>query len=156
MKAKYLVLTFLIAMTVLFVACGKETSEVPEASDDLLLATNMAGNETSSEDCNALTEAGLSNVVLFNDWVLDFAGTVMRAREAINDIHLLHDPVRYLLQHRSRYTMGIHRHTVRSICPDHNIHNCCKTQRNIQTLHRLLGQISASKRTWRKPSVCVV
>jgi hypothetical protein len=35
----------------------------------------MAGSQTSAEVCDDLNEAGLSNAVTFNDWVLDFAGS---------------------------------------------------------------------------------
>lgn len=54
--------------------CGHDTDDSPSASAELPLSANMSGNVTSSEVCNTLAEAGLSNVVVFNDWVLDFAG----------------------------------------------------------------------------------
>jgi hypothetical protein len=35
----------------------------------------MAGNVTAEEVCNELLHAGLTNVVIFNDWTADFAGS---------------------------------------------------------------------------------
>ncbi len=68
-----LVICFLIAG---LPGCARNTDE--ENADDgqsLPAVTNMAGSDSSSEVCNYLADAGLSNVVVFNEWVLDFAGT---------------------------------------------------------------------------------
>lgn len=51
------------------------TADEAETAQSLPLITNMAGNDTSAEVCNYLTDAGSANVAVFNEWVLDFAGT---------------------------------------------------------------------------------
>jgi hypothetical protein len=52
-----------------------KTSDPDTAKTTLPVVTNMAGSSTSAEVCNDLTAAGLSNVVVFSEWVADFAGT---------------------------------------------------------------------------------
>lgn len=68
--------TFLIILITLlaFAGCNSQNNEGPEAAETSMPSvTNMAGNTTASEVCNALNDAGFSNVAVFKDWVLDFA-----------------------------------------------------------------------------------
>ena len=56
--------------------CGGNNVDDPADARSVMPAvTNMAGSQTSAEVCDDLNEAGLSNVVTFNEWVLDFAGS---------------------------------------------------------------------------------
>lgn len=56
--------------------CGvNNVDDTTDARSVIPAVTNMAGSETSAEVCDYLKTAGLSNVVTFNDWVLDFAGS---------------------------------------------------------------------------------
>lgn len=72
--SKVIMILMLICISQIVSGCGNEAGDLSSASAVLPLSANMSGNVTSSEVCNTLAEAGLSNVVVFNDWVLDFAG----------------------------------------------------------------------------------
>ena len=57
-------------------ACSvNNAGDTTDARTVMPAVTNMAGSKTSAEVCDDLNTAGLSNVVTFNDWVLDFAGS---------------------------------------------------------------------------------
>ena len=71
------VLFFIFCLT-LMVLPGCSADNVDDATDArsvMPAVTNMAGSQTSAEVCDDLNTAGLSNVVTFNEWVLDFAGS---------------------------------------------------------------------------------
>ena len=56
--------------------CGvNNVDDMADARSVMPAVTNMGGSQTSAEVCDDLNTAGLSNVVTFNDWVLDFAGS---------------------------------------------------------------------------------
>ena len=72
------VLLLLIICLTFPVMPGCSADNVDDATDArsvMPAVTNMAGSKTSAEVCDDLNTAGLSNVVTFNDWVLDFAGS---------------------------------------------------------------------------------
>lgn len=54
----------------------KEENQEPEAYTELPAVTNLADAATLDEVCNAMEEAGLSNVETFKTWVQDFNGAV--------------------------------------------------------------------------------
>ena len=57
-------------------SCGSNNvDDATDARTVMPAVTNMAGSKTSAEVCDDLATAGLSNVVTFSDWVLDFAGS---------------------------------------------------------------------------------
>lgn len=75
MRKNIVVLLMVVTLAVL-TGCNKQNIDEPSDARMMMPAvTNMAGNTTSSEVCDDLNAAGLSNVVTFNDWVLDFAGS---------------------------------------------------------------------------------
>ncbi len=74
---KIIVLLLIICLT-LSALSGCSADNVDDTTDARAVmpaVTNMAGSQTSAEVCDDLNAAGLSNVVTFNDWVLDFAGS---------------------------------------------------------------------------------
>jgi hypothetical protein len=73
----YNILLLLICMMLMAMSgCGGNNVDDPADARAVMPAvTNMAGSQTSAEVCDDLTAAGLSNVVTFSDWVLDFAGS---------------------------------------------------------------------------------
>ena len=75
---KNILLLLIICLTLLSVP-GCSTDNVGDTNDArsvMPAVTNMGGSQTSAEVCDDLNAAGLSNVVTFNDWVLDYAGSV--------------------------------------------------------------------------------
>ncbi|MBQ6314796.1 MAG: DUF4300 family protein [Mogibacterium sp.] len=70
-------LALICIMALILPGCAKPNNvdDEGDARQTMPAVTNMAGNTTSAEVCNDLVAAGLSNVTLFNEWVLDFAGT---------------------------------------------------------------------------------
>jgi hypothetical protein len=64
----------LLITGILLTGCGGSTYDTPR-EPAIPAATNMAGNVTAEEVCNELLDAGLTNVVIFNDWTADFAGS---------------------------------------------------------------------------------
>lgn len=78
MKRKNIASMILIICLAILGVTGCTGNNVDDATDARTVmpaVTNMAGSKTSTEVCNDLAAAGLSNVVTFNDWVLDFAGS---------------------------------------------------------------------------------
>ena len=74
---KNILLLLIICLTLLSVP-GCSTDNVGDTNDArsvMPAVTNMGGSQTSAEVCDDLNAAGLSNVVTFNDWVLDYAGS---------------------------------------------------------------------------------
>ena len=74
---KHIIPLFIICLTLLATS-GCSVNNVDDTTDArsvMPAVTNMAGSQTSAEVCNDLNTAGLSNVVTFNEWVLDFAGS---------------------------------------------------------------------------------
>ena len=72
------ILPLLIICLILLAIPGCSMNNVDDATDArsvMPAVTNMAGSQTSTDVCDDLNAAGLSNVVTFNDWVLDFAGS---------------------------------------------------------------------------------
>lgn len=72
------VLLLLIICLTLLTMPGCSADNVDDTTDARAVmpaVTNMGGSQTSAEVCDDLNAAGLSNVVTFNDWVLDFAGS---------------------------------------------------------------------------------
>ena len=68
----------IVICVILIVMAGCSGNNVDDAADARVMmpaVSNMAGSKTSAEVCDGLNAAGLSNVVTFNDWVLDFAGS---------------------------------------------------------------------------------
>lgn len=76
-SGKRLIMVLVISMLMASMTGCAQNNTVDEAetAQSLPAVTNMAGSDTSAEVCNYLTDAGLSNIVVFNEWVLDFAGT---------------------------------------------------------------------------------
>lgn len=76
-RKKNAVLIFIICLAILgAVSCGgNSVDDVTDAKAVMPAVTNMGGSKTSTEVCDELTASGLSNVVTFSDWVLDFAGS---------------------------------------------------------------------------------
>ena len=74
MKRLALILVLCIAAAA-FAGCtpGNNVDDPTDARSRLPAVTNMAGETTSAEVCDDLTEAGLANVEVFEEWVLDFA-----------------------------------------------------------------------------------
>ena len=69
---------FLVILIALLAFAGCKSQNIDDEVDARAMmpaVTNMAGNTTSSEVCNALRDAGLSNVAVLYDWILDFAGS---------------------------------------------------------------------------------
>lgn len=76
MKKSNLLLLLICVMLMAMAGCkGNNVDDDLDARTGAIAVTNMAGSQTSAEVCDDLNEAGLSNVVTFNDWVLDFAGS---------------------------------------------------------------------------------
>ncbi len=73
---KHIIHLLIICLALLAVpGCRANNVDDPTDARSVMPAvTNMAGSQTSADVCNDLNAAGLSNVVTFNDWVLDFAG----------------------------------------------------------------------------------
>ena len=72
------ILITIVICVALLAAPGCSVNNVDETTDArsvMPAVTNMAGSQTSSEVCDDLNTAGLPNVVTFNEWVLDFAGS---------------------------------------------------------------------------------
>lgn len=71
-----IIIIALCIISIVMVSCSASNTDSAGNTEpaSLPVSTNMAGNATSSEVCNALSAAGLSNVAVFNDWVMDFAG----------------------------------------------------------------------------------
>ncbi len=74
------ILTLCLMMAAVLAGCAQNNNMdnsggEGDAKNSLPAVTNMAGSDTSSEVCDQLTDAGLSNVVVFNEWVTDFAET---------------------------------------------------------------------------------
>lgn len=74
-KSKVLLLLICLMLMALPGCSGSNVDETADAGTLLPAVTNMAGNQTSAEVCDDLNAAGLSNVVTFNEWVMDFAGS---------------------------------------------------------------------------------
>ena len=74
---KNILLIFIICLTLLAMpGCSvNNVDDTTDARSVMPAVTNMAGSQTSAEVCDDLNAAGLSNVVAFNDWVMDFAGS---------------------------------------------------------------------------------
>lgn len=75
---KKIILLLFTCCSILLIVSGCSANNVgdtSEAKSVMPAVTNMAGSQTSAEVCDDLNAAGLSNVVTFNDWVLDFAGS---------------------------------------------------------------------------------
>ena len=74
---KNILLLFIICITLAVIpGCRSNNVDDPtDARSAMPAVTNMAGSQTSAEVCDDLNTAGLSNVVTFNEWVLDFAGS---------------------------------------------------------------------------------
>ncbi len=74
---KNILLLLIICLTLSALpGCSAENiDETADARSVMPAVTNMAGSQTSAGVCDDLKAAGLSNVVTFNDWVLDFAGS---------------------------------------------------------------------------------
>ena len=86
MRLKKFPILILIISMALFAITGCSTDKSGDPADAeaanqsdaeavMPAVSNMAGNQTSAEVCNDLNAAGLSNVVTFYDWILDFAGS---------------------------------------------------------------------------------
>ena len=75
-KKKRNILLILICFILMAMpGCGSnKVDDATDARTAMPAVTNMAGSKTSAEVCDDLATAGLSNVVTFSDWVLDFAG----------------------------------------------------------------------------------
>jgi len=74
MKKKLAISLIILIALLAFAGCSSQNNEGTYAAEASMPAvTNMTGRTTASEVCNALNDAGLSNVAVFNDWVLDFA-----------------------------------------------------------------------------------
>lgn len=79
MRLKTFPILILIISLAFFVltGCSADKSGDPADAEVVMpVVSNMAGNQTSAEVCNDFNAAGLSNVVTFYDWILDFAGSV--------------------------------------------------------------------------------
>ena len=76
-KKKRNILLILICFILMAMpGCGSnKVDDATDARTAMPAVTNMAGSKTSAEVCDDLATAGLSNVVTFSDWVLDFAGS---------------------------------------------------------------------------------
>ena len=73
---KKLTISLIIIALLAFAGCSSQNNEGTDAAKaSMPSVTNMAGSTTASEVCDTLNDAGLSNVAVFNDWVLDFAGS---------------------------------------------------------------------------------
>lgn len=76
MKKSNILLLLICVMLIAIPGCrGNNVDDDLDARAGDIAVTNMAGSRTSAEVCDDLNEAGLSNAVTFNDWVLDFAGS---------------------------------------------------------------------------------
>lgn len=76
MKKRNILLVFICFMLMAAAGCGgNNVDDAADARVMLPAVTNMAGSRTSAEVCDDLNAAGLSNAAVFNDWVLDFAGS---------------------------------------------------------------------------------
>lgn len=75
MRKKIILLLICIILTAMPGCSGNNVDDTADARTVMPAMTNMAGNKTSTEVCDDLTAAGLSNVTVFNEWVLDFAGS---------------------------------------------------------------------------------
>lgn len=76
MRTKSAIFLMILIALLAFAGCSSQNNEGTDAAEaSMPSVTNMAGSTTASEICDALNDAGFSNVVVFNDWVLDFAGS---------------------------------------------------------------------------------
>lgn len=79
MRMRKNILLSLIVCITLLVMPGCRPNNVDDPTDartGMPAVTNMGGSNTSAGVCDDLNTAGLSNVEVFNDWVLDFAESV--------------------------------------------------------------------------------
>lgn len=74
MRKKIAISLIILIALMAFAGCNSNNTDTADAEVTMPAVTNMAGNDTSAEVCNALRDAGLSNVAVLYDWILDFAG----------------------------------------------------------------------------------
>ena len=74
-KINVLLLIICLTLSALPGCSADNVDDTADARAVMPAVTNMGGSQTSAEVCDDLNAAGLSNVVTFNDWVLDFAGS---------------------------------------------------------------------------------